>query len=227
MVAKAKWNLASFSSLSLSPPVIFQKVAIPFVGSAVVGRNMEWSYEEALSVARSQVVKGCLSISEVAEKNDEAAGAKSKSKAVEAADLDTLALTPRMRKAGVETRISNLESEILILREQVVNTNTRTNSIYLQKSMSYEIMRVRESGQWDNGESHSSSRATHHTHRPVALCISVCQQTTYCSSIHSTATPATPTPTAITPLTQAGEAINHDQIYKGREDHTNHTYIYS
>jgi len=74
MVAKAKWNLeASFSSLS--PPVIFQKVAIPFVGSAVVGRNMEWSYEEALSVARSQLVKGCLSISEVVEKNNEATGA--------------------------------------------------------------------------------------------------------------------------------------------------------
>ncbi len=89
MVAKAKWNLASFSSLSLSPPVIFQKVAIPFVGSAVVGRNMEWSYEEALSVTRSQVVKGCLSMLEVAEKNDEAAGAKSKSKAVEAARIWT------------------------------------------------------------------------------------------------------------------------------------------
>ena len=66
-------------------------------------------------MARSQVVKGCLSISEVAEKYDEAAGAK----AGVAADLDTLALTPRMRKAGVEKRISNLESEILILREQV------------------------------------------------------------------------------------------------------------
>ncbi len=75
MVAKAKWNSEASLFSSLSPPVIFQKVAIPFVGSAVVGRNMEWSYEEALSVARSQLVKGCLSISEVVEKNNEANGA--------------------------------------------------------------------------------------------------------------------------------------------------------
>ncbi len=99
------------------------------------------------------------------------------------------------------------------------------NSIYLQKqkSMRYEIMRVRESGQWGNGESHSRESRPNIIHRPVALCISVyVSRPHYCSSIHSTATP-----TATTPLTQAGEAINHDQIYKGREDHANHTYIYS
>lgn len=75
LVAKAKWNSeVSFSSV-LSLPTIFQKVAMPCVGSAVVGRNLEWSYEEALLVARSHLVKGCLSTAEVVENNDEVAEA--------------------------------------------------------------------------------------------------------------------------------------------------------
>ena len=37
-------------------------------------RNVVWSYEEALSVS-SQVVKGCLSASEVVEKNESAGAA--------------------------------------------------------------------------------------------------------------------------------------------------------